>query len=343
MAKPTARKAARPLAGRAAAVEPTPDAAPTTSADETPVDTSPAPAPVSVRDVMWVEKYRPTSLEEMALPGETRALLQSYIDAGEIPHLLLPGPAGTGKTSVSKILYGALDCRVLVLNASKDRGIDKIREQVTMFVRSRLLAKLNVVHFDEADGLTRDAQEALRNLLETYASVSRFIFTCNRLSRIIDPIQSRCQIIEFAPPPLQDRAKRLQHVLKAEGVPFEKMDVIKYAETFRDMRRMLNAAQQSFLTHGKLVPVSALAVSGDDLLAAVMRKDWAALRAATADANFDAEQALRVLFWAVPDDHANVARWRAELAKGLHESTYTPDPVVLFLGVCSELIDTLSR
>src|SRR3954468_14547678 len=144
-----------------------------------------------INDVLWTEKYRPTRLEDMAMEEENRRVLQSYIEGGVIPHLLFIGPAGSGKTTISRILVKSLDCSVLSLNASSERGIDTIREKVGSFVQAMLLGAWNVVFMDEADQLTSDAQGAMRNMMESYSERARFIFTGNYGHKIIGPIQSR--------------------------------------------------------------------------------------------------------------------------------------------------------
>lgn len=293
--------------------------------------------------VLWVERYRPTDLADMALPDDTRRLLQSWLDAGEIPHVLLIGPPGTGKTAIAQILIRGIDCSVLKLNASSERGIDTIRDQVARFARSKLTGKKNTVFLDEADELTRDAQTALRNTMEQYASRTRFILTGNSGYKIIGAIQSRCSVIEQGPPPFKERARILMDIVRAE-LPDKALDpdtVLSYVHAHRDMRRMISAAQMSVQTHGKLVPAALLSFSGEDVFKKVVAKDYRGLVALTNDSSFDHAGALRELFFAIPDEHPQAASWRATVGKSVHESGYTPDSVVLFLATCADLISTI--
>lgn len=298
--------------------------------------------PDVVQDVLWTEKYRPTKLADLALDSDNRAILNAYLAAGEIPHLLLVGPPGSGKTTTARILYHSLDCAYMVLNASAERGIDVVRNKIGTFVTAITGARWNVPFLDEADAMTPDAQTALRNLIEAYADRSRFIFTANRLHKIIGAIQSRCQVLNFAPPPLKERYRVLARVLKAEGIAADVPTIMGYAEQYPDLRRMLWAAQRMYLARGELAPVQASGeMDGPAILELLLAKNWTGLRRLTTDDAFDPQQNLRELFWAVPDDHARAGFLRHIIGKGVHETAFTPDPVILFLGVCAEAMEGL--
>jgi len=297
-----------------------------------------------LRDVLWTEKYRPTSLDELALDDATRAVLDAYLEAGEIPHLLMIGPPGSGKTTVARIIYQSLDAAVLPLNASSDRGIDTVRDKIKGFAATLLSRTWNIVFLDEADAMTADAQTSLRNTMESYAERTRFILTANFGHRIIGAIQSRCQLLTFGAPPLAERVRVLQHVLDAEGVAADKMAVLGYAEKYPDMRRMLNAAQRAILaTRGKELPPVAVGtdVTAGEMFDMLEKKNWTGLRRTAATNGFDPAQALRELFWSVPDDHPRAGHLRYVLGRGVHETGFTPDPVILFLGVCAEAMEGL--
>lgn len=294
-----------------------------------------------LHDVLWVEKYRPTKLEDLALDPENAQVLSSYLEAGEIPHLLLAGPPGTGKTTVARIFCKNLNCRVLSLNASTDRGIDVVRERIGNFVTGMSSKQWNVVFLDEADAMTADAQTAMRNLIESYASVARFILTANYLYKIIGPIQSRCQVLTLSRPPLKERFRILQQVLVAEKITSDMQTTLSYAERYPDMRKMLMSAQRSYIANKGVLPLAVEegGVGGTELLALVQNKNFAGVRKVSTASGFDAAQSLRDLFWAIPDDHRKVGFLRHIIGKAIHEAGFSPDPVVHFLGTLAEAME----
>lgn len=288
---------------------------------------------------LWVEKYRPTTLDEMALSDEQRTLFQKFIDDGEIPHLLLVGPPGTGKTTIAKILNDRIDAKVLTLNASNERGIDMIRQQVVNFARGRMQKNWNHVFMDEADALTPEAQNALRNTMETYASVCRFILTGNDLHKIIQAVRSRCVEVVLAQTEFKQRFDVLKRILDEEGVEADPQTILGYAERYSDLRQLIMRAQKSVLSNGgQLGPASQIEISGKDIFELIKDDDYSKIREAASVPGFDAQQALRALFNAVPDDFNQAARFRFTIAKALTDSVSAPDPVITFLGAASECI-----
>lgn len=297
-----------------------------------------------LQEVLWTEKYRPTKLEQVALEPETREVLNSYMLCGEVPHLLLVGPPGSGKTTVARILHRSLDCRVLVLNASSERGIDTVRQKIGSFVTAVTDARWNIVFLDEADAMTSDAQTAMRNLIESHADRARFILTANYGHKIIGPIQSRCQLLMFSPPPLKERFRILASVLKAEEIQGSPQVMLSYAEHYPDLRRMFMAVQRAYLGSGNSTLPMADKAGGADgpaIFQFVTGKNWTALRNLTKSHEFDPQLGLRELFHAIPDEHPKVGYLRHVVGRGVHEMGFTPDPVILFLGVCAEAIEGL--
>jgi replication factor C small subunit len=190
---------------------------------------------------MLVEKYRPKKVEDVI----GLKPLKFKIDQ-KIPHLLLYGPAGTGKTTLSKIIIKTLGSDVLSLNSSADRGIDMVRSSVKSFASTQSTdGNIKIAFLDEADGLTADAQNALRSMMETYASNCVFIMTCNDVSKIIEPLQSRCVMIEFGDVNTDDVVKRMQFICEQEKIPFEVEALKRIAERCgSDIRRAINRIEE---------------------------------------------------------------------------------------------------
>ncbi len=203
----------------------------------------------------WVEKYRPKTLEEVVGQGETVARLIAYRDTREMPHLLFAGPPGTGKTACAVALVRGMfpeDWRAnfLELNASDERGINVVRENIKNFARTATSgeARFRTLFLDEADMLTADAQAALRRTMERFSSTCRFVLSVNSSARVIEPIQSRCALFRFRPLPDDAVGKRLRAVAGAEGVDLAKDGVealVRVAEG--DLRRAINGLQGAAL------------------------------------------------------------------------------------------------
>jgi len=201
---------------------------------------------------LWVEKYRPDTLEGYVGNEHILEKVKIYIENEDVPHLLLYGVAGTGKTTLAKIITNQIDCDVMYINASDENSVDAVRDKIRGFASSMGSRKWKVVILDESDYLTPNAQAALRNLMETFSKSTRFILTCNYVEKVIDPIQSRCQTFAITPPSKKEVAKRLFDILNEEGVEFNKEELaILVNSGYPDIRRVLNAAQRQ-VVNGKL-------------------------------------------------------------------------------------------
>jgi len=192
-----------------------------------------------IKDQLYTEKYRPGKFSEIV------GLTVDLTKLDSLPNLLLAGRCGIGKTTLAKVIAKEYNCDVLYLNASDERGIDMIRGKVKEFASTMSINKrVKLVHFDEADGLTFDAQNTLRNIMEEYSNNTRFVFTCNNVAKIIEPIRSRCMEINLATPPMPDIEVYLARIIGAENIPIPAQDVSNIISiNYPDIRSMVNALQ----------------------------------------------------------------------------------------------------
>ena len=199
----------------------------------------------SVKHSLWVEKYRPTQLDNYIGNDHLKSKVSVYLESGDIPHLLLFGRAGTGKTTLAKLLVNNIDCDYLYINASDENSVDVVREKVKNFASTLGFKDMKVIILDECDYITPNAQAALRNLMETFSKNCRFILTCNYVERIIDPIQSRCQSFQIVPPDRKQVAQHLANILTNENVQYDIKDIATIVNSgYPDIRRVINGAQR---------------------------------------------------------------------------------------------------
>ena len=199
---------------------------------------------------LWVEKYRPQTLEGYVGNEVIKNKVSDYLNQGSIQNLLLHGVAGTGKTTLAKLIANNLNCDLLYINASDERGIDTIREKIIPFASSLGFGDVKIVILDEADYITPQAQATLRNTMESFSGNTRFILTCNYLERIISPLQSRCQTLEIKPPSKQDVAWRCVDICKDEKVDIDNIALKTIVNAYYpDIRKIINTIQGSVVNH----------------------------------------------------------------------------------------------
>ena len=213
-------------------------------------------------EFLWVEKYRPKTIDECILPEETKRTFKSFLDKGEVPNLLLAGPAGCGKTTVAKALCLQLGVDYYVINGSDEgRFLDTVRNNAKNFASTVSLsstAKHKVIIIDEADNTTNDVQLLLRAFIEEFSANCRFIFTCNYKNRLVEPLHSRCACIDFStnsadrPGLAAQFFARLQEILDTEGVEYDNKVLVELINKhFPDWRRVLNELQR-YSSSGKI-------------------------------------------------------------------------------------------
>ena len=239
---------------------------------------------------LWVEKYRPHTIEDCILPDEVKTTFQQFIAKKEIPNLLLTGSAGTGKTTLARALCEELGCDYIVINGSDEgRQIDTLRTKIRGFASAvSFEGKTKVVILDEADYLNRESvQPALRAFIETFSSNCRFIFTCNYINRIITPLHSRTTVVDFKIAP-SDRPvlaskfmERMKHILTNEGIEYnEKVLAELLMKYFPDYRRVINELQR-YSVAGKIdegVLSNFQEINAKQLIESLREKDWKKMR-----------------------------------------------------------------
>ena len=193
---------------------------------------------------LYVEKYRSKTLDEYVGNEQLKQIVAQYIEKNDLQNLLLYGTPGTGKTTLAKLIVNNFNCDYLYINASDERGIDTIRDKVQGFASSASFKPIKIIVLDEADFLTIQAQASLRNIIETYSRTTRFILTCNYLERIIDPLQSRCQVLKITPPSKKEVAKHVAVILDKEEINYELEDLVLVVNKhYPDVRKILNTCQ----------------------------------------------------------------------------------------------------
>ena len=240
---------------------------------------------------LLVEKYRPTKLENYVGNNSIKTKISKYLEQNDIQNLIFYGPAGTGKTTLAKLIVQNLDCDSIYINASDERGIETIRDKVQSFASVASFKPLKVVILDESDFLTIQAQASLRNIIETFSRTTRFIMTCNFVERIIDPLQSRCHVLKVVPPTKKDVAKHLAWIMDQEGIGFEMNELgAIVTQYYPDLRKCINtiqlSTQDSMLNLDKSILVSSNYI--DTVITELKGKaDFKTIRQIIADANVD--------------------------------------------------------
>ena len=193
---------------------------------------------------LFVEKYRSKTLDEYVGNEQLKQIVHQYLKNNDLQNLLLYGTPGTGKTTLAKLIVNNFDCDYLYINASDERGIDTIRDKVQGFASSASFKPIKIIILDEADFLTIQAQASLRNIIETYSRTTRFILTCNYLERIIDPLQSRCQVLKITPPSKKEVAQHISTILEQENINYKLEDLaLVVNKHYPDIRKILNTCQ----------------------------------------------------------------------------------------------------
>ena len=305
-------------------------------------------------EFVWVEKYRPTTIEECILPSSIKKTFLDFLDKGEVPNLLLSGPPGCGKTTVAKALCNELGVDVYVINGSDEgRFLDTVRNNAKNFASTVSLsstAKHKVIIIDEADNTTPDVQLALRAFTEEFVGNCRFIFTCNYKNKIVSPLHSRCAVIDFSIKG-KDRVelagqffKRLQQILDQEAIGYDAKVLAELINKhFPDWRRVLNEIQR-YSVGGKIdsgILASFSDVKTNDLFKRLREKDFPAVRKWVVD-NLDNDPTvlLRSVYDAIYShlDGPGIAAAVLIIAKYQYQSGFVADQEINMLACLTEIM-----
>lgn len=287
------------------------------------------------KHTLFVEKYRPDTLEGYIGNEHFIADLQKWIEEGNLPNLLLHGSPGTGKTTAAKLIVKNIQCDFIYINCSDENGIDTIRETVKQFASAATFQPIKVVILDEADFLTINAQAALRNIIESFSGNTRFIFTCNFVERIIEPLQSRLTLYELSSPPIKQMARHLANILDKESISFDTKDLsIIVKKTYPDIRRALNTIQGSIRKNTLIVDKLGEANYPQQISEALDKKDaFAIVRQIIADNNIkDFNNLYRMLFekYSEPEIIITIAEYQ-------FQSVTAPDKEINFMGCIAKI------
>ena len=304
---------------------------------------------------LWIERYRSQTLEQYIGNDAIKDRIADCIAKNDIPHFIFSGTAGTGKTTLAKLIVNNIKCDYLYLNASDENGIDIIRDKVKGFASSASFNPLKVIILDEADFLTQPAQAALRNIIEEYSINTRFILTCNYIERLIEPLQSRCEINILKPPTKGGVAKHIcTNVLDVEKITYEMKDIAQVVNTFYpDIRSIIKVLQQnSILDHLSGETILVIDKIDDNwckqLVQILNKRDkdaWFQIRQLVADSQVDDFQiAYRYMFEHMPEfSYGNDANLSVILDDFIWRSSVVPDKEINFAAAIARILDTTKK
>ena len=298
---------------------------------------------------LWVEKYRPQDLSTYVGNENLKTKVERFLDDGNVPHLLLYGRAGGGKTTLAKIIVNHVDCDYLYINASDERNIDLVRDKLKTFASSVGFKPMKVVILDEADYLNvNSAQPALRNLMETFSAHCRFILTCNYVEKIIDPIQSRCQTYKIVPPSKKEVAVHSKTILEKENISFDLDDLaLVVTAGYPDMRKVINELQRMSID-GKLSVDKDGMIHNEfklQFLDAIRNgESLGTIRKMVADSNFtEYTELYRLLYDEVESFGVEkMPEIIADISKGSYQDVLVVDKEINFIATVSQIIGRLS-
>jgi DNA polymerase III delta prime subunit len=300
---------------------------------------------------LWVEKYRPNKLEDYVGNEHLKAKVEGYLESGDVPHLLLYGKAGTGKTTLAKLIVNSIECDYIIINASDENNVDTVRNKVKNFASSMGFKPFKIIIMDEFDYMTPNAQAILRNLMETFSKHCRFILTCNYVEKVIEPIQSRCQSFQIVPPTKKDVAIQMSKILKSENIEFDIKDLVPIIDaSYPDIRKVINTCQlnsnkgklkvdvQNLLENDYKMKVVDILKSNDD-----KRNKYMKLRQAIIDSKATDFSDLYTILYDKVDEYAgdNTSGVILLLGDGVSKSAVAIDKEIIAASTLIQILNTI--
>ena len=304
-----------------------------------------------VNNSLWVEKYRPRKLTEYVGNEHLKQKVSDYLQSGDVPHLLFFGKAGTGKTTLAKLIVNSISCDYIIINASDENNVDTVRNKVKGFASTVGFKDMKIIILDEFDYMTPNAQAILRNLMETFSKHCRFILTCNYVEKVINPIQSRCQTFQIVPPTKKDVAVQISQILGKEEIAFQPKDLVPIIDSsYPDIRKIINTCQLNS-TKGQL-KLDTTSVIDSDIKSKIVEilkgsdakpNKWKNIRQAVADARIQDFTELYSFLYEKVDDYGggNTSNIILILSESQHKDALVVDKEITFMSCIIQIVGIL--